>query len=116
MTLGAFALTYVTVHFRALLLFGPLAHLGQLCYGLYLTHFFVSEYVSHALPRDPFVAIATYFAVSYALALISLYAIEGPALRLRPLLERSPRAQAALAVVVLATVLTALVVVIGRQA
>ena len=104
-TLACLAATYLTVHVRPLIRFQPLAHIGRLCYGLYLIHFFVREFSSAFLPHGA-IGFVGYLAISYALALASLYLFEAPVLRTRTFFERSTKGRAGLA-------LLAILVVIG---
>ena len=105
--LASFAATFITVHVAPLIRFPPLAHLGRLCYGLYLIHFFVAEYVSHAMPAGP-ASFGVYIAISYAFALASLFLFEAPILNTRRIFERSTKARSALALVVAVMVIGAL--------
>jgi len=95
-TFVCFAVTYVTVHMRPIIRLAPLAHIGRLCYGLYLIHFFVREFASKFFPHGP-IGFAGYLIVSYVLALASFYLFESPILRSRKFFETSRAGQAALA-------------------
>jgi peptidoglycan/LPS O-acetylase OafA/YrhL len=65
-----------------------LAHLGKLCYGLYLIHFFVSAQVHDLCGPTPFLGFALYVGLSWALAWISYRFFEVPMQNLRTGLER----------------------------
>lgn len=106
--LACFPVTYFTVHVAPLIRFAPLAHIGRLCYGLYLIHTFVSAYLFELMPKG-LAAFGTYFAISYVLAFASLYLFEAPILNTRRFFERSAKARAALWLTIATTVLTALV-------
>jgi peptidoglycan/LPS O-acetylase OafA/YrhL len=65
-----------------------LAHLGRLCYGLYLIHVFVSVRVLSLCGQTAFVGPVLYFGGSWALAWLSYRFFEVPVQNLRTLLER----------------------------
>lgn len=108
-TIACFAVTYITVHIGPVVRLAPLAHIGRLCYGLYLIHFFVREFASKFFPHGP-IGFAGYLLTSYVLALASFYLFESPILKSRKFFEISRRGQAALALGVTIMVVSTLAV------
>jgi len=68
---------------------GPLVAVGKLAYSLYLWHFVVFELVYFS-GAAPLLGLPIAFSISTALALLSWRFVEGPALRLKSQITRSP--------------------------
>ena len=66
--------------------FAVLRHIGLRCYGLYLIHFFISAIAMEWLGRT-FLGLATYVAMTFVLAELSLRFFERPIERRRTLFE-----------------------------
>lgn len=114
LTWGMFALVYATVHFRPIINSAFLAHIGRLCYGIYILHFFVTVVAFTLFDRGVFFAPFTFALLSYLAGLTSFYVIERPALSLRPHLEQSSKTQVVLLLCVLAVVLSSAAVLAVR--
>lgn len=110
-----FGVCYLTVHRQAFPKSELLAHVGRLCYGLYILHFFISYGALEWLGRTAILGPALYVSGSYLAALASFHLIEAPALRFRPALEESPRAQAGLLLAAAGVVLVSAIVVATRR-
>jgi peptidoglycan/LPS O-acetylase OafA/YrhL len=113
-TWALFAWVYLTIHFKPLLNSGFLAHMGRLCYGMYIIHFFVSALTLEYLGRTAVATPVAYALVTYMLALVSFYCIEMPAIRCRGYIERTPRAQIGLLLAIVATILVCVVLALMR--
>lgn len=110
-----FAATYITVHVTPVIRLPLLAHLGRLCYGLYLIHFFIREFAAAYYPHGP-VGFAGYLLTSYLLALASFYLFESPILRSRAFFETSRAGQAGLALAATLMVISTLAVLTQASA
>lgn len=91
LTLTAIAAAVLIAHLVAghgplLRVFGltPLVWLGRVSYGVYLFHFPVFQYVAHQRLSSQAVTIAVEYTATAALVVFSWFAIERPALKLKP--------------------------------
>lgn len=113
-TWALFAWVYLTIHFKPLLNSGFLAHIGRLCYGIYIIHFFVSGYTGELFGRSAIVTPVAYALGTYFAALASFYLLEKPVIGWRGYIEQNPRAQACLLLGVVATILVCVVLAVSR--
>lgn len=114
-TWAMFGVCYLTVHRGTFPRSELLAHVGRLCYGLYVLHFFISWTAAEWLGRTAIVGPALYVVGSYLAALASFYLIEAPALRARFAIEQSPRLQMLLLLSGAMMALVSAIIIAGRH-
>jgi peptidoglycan/LPS O-acetylase OafA/YrhL len=112
-SIAMFITVFLTTHKRPLFTSKFLAHIGRLCYSIYLLHFFAGPLAITYFGVSAVIGPLFYCITSYIFGLIAFHLIELPTLKLRPTIESSPRFQSSILLIVATTMLSSAIVAVS---